>query len=166
MIVNPSATPSDVTPPADTPGVIAPPPLIYLGALGSGFALQALLPETPVADAVRWPLGVALMLAGGVLARSFFRAFARAGTPVSPYSRPTTLVTCGPYRVTRNPAYVGMALACAGIAVAASALWVLVPVALAVAIVDRGVIAREERFLERVFGEEYVRYKLRVRRWL
>jgi protein-S-isoprenylcysteine O-methyltransferase Ste14 len=75
-------------------------------------------------------------------------------------------VTSGPYRFTRNPAYVGMALVCAGIAVAASALWVLVPVAVAVAIIDRGVIAREERSLERGFVEEYLRYKRRVRRWL
>jgi protein-S-isoprenylcysteine O-methyltransferase Ste14 len=166
MIVRTTASQQESSPSPDTPGVIAPPPLIYLGALGSGFALQALLPGTPVAGAVRWPVGAALILGGGALARSFFREFAHAGTPISPYSKPTTLVTSGPYRLTRNPAYVGMALASAGIAVAAGALWVLVPVAAAVAIIDRGVIAREERFLERVFGEEYLRYTRRVRRWL
>jgi protein-S-isoprenylcysteine O-methyltransferase Ste14 len=124
------------------------------------------MPDTHVAAPVRWPLGAVLCVGGGALARSFFREFARARTPVSPYSKPTALVTSGPYRLTRNPGYVGMTLACAGIAVLASALWVLVPVALAVAIIDRGVIAREERFLERAFGGEYVRYTARVRRWL
>ena len=151
---------------ADSPGVIAPPPVIYLAALGSGFAAQPLLPGTPVAGAVRRPLEAVLMLGGGALARSFFREFARAGTPISPISKPTTLVTSGPYRLTRNPAYAGMALACAGIAVVAGALWVPAPVAAAVAIIERGVIAREERFLERVFAVEYRRYERHVRRWL
>jgi protein-S-isoprenylcysteine O-methyltransferase Ste14 len=158
--------PTHASRPAENPGVVAPPPLLYLGALAAGFALQALMPDTHIAAAVRWPLGALLCVAGAALARSFFREFARASTPVSPYSKPTALVTRGPYRLTRNPGYVGMTFACAGIAVLASSLWVLVPVAIAVAIIDRGVVAREERFLERAFGDDYLRYKARVRRWL
>jgi protein-S-isoprenylcysteine O-methyltransferase Ste14 len=150
----------------DVPGVIAPPPLIYLGGVAAGFGLEALLSSPSVPGALAWPIGAALIVIGGVLARSFIRAFARAGTPVSPYSTPTTLVTTGAYRVSRNPGYLGMALAYAGIAVVAGALWALAPLVVVLVLIDRGVIVREERFLERRFGEDYLRYKRRTRRWL
>jgi protein-S-isoprenylcysteine O-methyltransferase Ste14 len=87
------------------------------------------------------------------------------GTAVEPWKPTTAIVTTGPYRITRNPAYVGMALAYAGIAVMSDALWVLAPLPLVLLVIDRGVIAREERYLERKFGQEYLDYKDRVRRW-
>jgi len=138
----------------DTAGVIAPPPLVYLGGLATGLALAKARPATPVPPAVRWPAGGALL------------AFARAGTPVSPYSASTALVTTGPYRISRNPAYLGMALVYTGIAVSAEALWALAPLPAVLAVIDRGVIAREERYLDSRLGDEYHRYKERTRRWL
>ena len=150
----------------DLPGVIAPPPLIYLGGLAVGFGLEALFYSPSVQGAVAWPVGAVLMVTGGALARSFFHGFGRAGTPVSPYNTPTKLVTTGAYRLSRNPGYLGMALAYAGIAVMARALWALAPLVVVLVLIDRGVIAREERFLERKFGEDYLRYKRRTRRWL
>jgi protein-S-isoprenylcysteine O-methyltransferase Ste14 len=104
--------------------------------------------------------------AGVALARSFVTAFRRARTPVAPYRPTTAIVTTGPYVFSRNPAYLGMALAYAGIAVAAEALWVLAVLVPTLIVIDRGVIAAEERYLERKFGEEYLRYKARTRRWL
>jgi protein-S-isoprenylcysteine O-methyltransferase Ste14 len=148
------------------PGVIAPPPLIYLGGLGVGFALQAALPATSLAVWVSWPVGGVLLVAGAVLARSFFRAFHRASTPVSPYNSATALVTSGPYRLSRNPGYLGMALLYGGIAIAAQTLWAFVPLIVVLIAIDRGVIAREERYLEHRFGGEYRRYKRQTRRWL
>ena len=59
-----------------------------------------------------------------------------------------------------------MALTFVGIALLSSAVWVLVPLPLVLAVIDRGVIVREERYLERKFGEEYLAYKRTVRRWL
>jgi protein-S-isoprenylcysteine O-methyltransferase Ste14 len=150
----------------DTPGVIAPPPLIYLGGLLLGFGLQALLGPTPVPGVVRWLLGGVLIAIGASLARAFFRAFGRASTPVSPYGTPRKLVTGGPYRISRNPGYLGMALVYAGVAVIAGWLWALTILAVVLAVVDRGVIAREERYLERKFGADYLAYRARVRRWL
>jgi protein-S-isoprenylcysteine O-methyltransferase Ste14 len=68
--------------------------------------------------------------------------------------------------MTRNPAYLGMAMVYAGIAVSAEALWALAPLPAVLAVIDRGVIAREERYLDRTLGDEYRRYKQRTRRWL
>jgi protein-S-isoprenylcysteine O-methyltransferase Ste14 len=150
----------------DRPGVIAPPPLIYLAALGLGFLLDALLPSGSVPDALRWTLGPALVLAGIALQASFVVAFVRAKTNVDPYKPTKTIVTTGPYRLTRNPGYLGFTLFVAGIAVLAEALWIFAALALAVLVMDRGVIAREERYLERKFGEQYLSYKRSARRWI
>ena len=150
----------------DAPGVIAPPPLIFLGALAAGFALEALLPSAAIPGWLSWPLGLALVIAGGALAASFIGAFQRAHTPVDPYRPATALVTTGPYRLTRNPGYLGMALTYAGIAVLASALWTLIGLAAALVVVDRGVIAREEHHLEARFGDDHRRYRATTRRWL
>jgi protein-S-isoprenylcysteine O-methyltransferase Ste14 len=150
----------------DTAGVVAPPPLIYLGGLAIGFGLEALLPGASLPGAIRWALGGALVVAGVALLASFNTAFTRKGTAVQPWKPTTAIVTTGPYRLTRNPAYLGMALVYVGIALLAEALWVLAPLPLVLAIMDRAVIAREERYLERRFGREYLDYKTRARRWI
>ena len=154
------------SPPPDSAGVRVPPPLIFLGGLAVGFALEALLPGTSFPGVVQWVLGAALLVAGLALLASFNIAFNRRGTALEPWKPTTAIVSTGPYRVTRNPAYVGMALVYAGIAVMSEALWVLAPLPLVLLIIDRVVIAREERYLERKFGPEYLDYKGRVRRWI
>jgi protein-S-isoprenylcysteine O-methyltransferase Ste14 len=150
----------------DAAGVLAPPPLIYLSGLAVGFGLEGLLPSAPVPDAVSWGAGAVLLLGGGLLARSFFRALGRAGTTISPYGATTALVTTGPYRISRNPGYLGLALAYAGIALLSGALWPFASLVPTLALIDRGVIAREERYLERKFGDQYRRYRRQTRRWL
>jgi protein-S-isoprenylcysteine O-methyltransferase Ste14 len=151
---------------SDTAGVIAPPPLIYLGALAVGFGLNAAVGTGSLPSTVAAPIGGASIVAGVGLMGSFVQAFGRARTPIDPYTPSQAIVTDGPYRLTRNPAYLGMALVSAGIALVANAPWALAPLPVAIAIVDRGVIAREERYLERKFGAPYVEYKRRVRRWI
>jgi protein-S-isoprenylcysteine O-methyltransferase Ste14 len=155
-----------VTEDEDTAGVVAPPPLIYVAGLIVGFALEALLPGVDLPAVVEWGLGSLLVLAGLGLLLTFNASFSRKGTAVEPWKPTTAIVTTGPYRFTRNPAYLGMALTYAGIAVLSSALWVLVPLPFVIAVIDRGVIAREERYLERKFGDEYLGYKRTVRRWV
>jgi protein-S-isoprenylcysteine O-methyltransferase Ste14 len=150
----------------ETAGVIAPPPLIYLGALAIGFGLDAGIGTGSLPSIVAVPIGAASIITGAGLLRSFLRAFQRARTPVDPYTPSAAIVTDGPYRLTRNPAYLGMAFTHAGIAIVANAPWALAPLPVAIAVIDRGVIAREERYLERKFGKPYVDYKRRVRRWM
>jgi protein-S-isoprenylcysteine O-methyltransferase Ste14 len=122
---------------------------------------DASLPST-----VARPVGAAFIVVGAGLLGTFVQAFGRARTPVDPYTPSQAIVTDGPYRLSRNPGYLGMALAYAGIAVVANAPWALVPLPVAIAVIDRGVIAREERYLERKFGSRYTDYRRRVRRWI
>jgi protein-S-isoprenylcysteine O-methyltransferase Ste14 len=158
--------PDGTTSSTDAAGVIAPPPLIYLGTLGIGLGLDALIGTGSVPSTVALPAGTAAIIAGAGLLASFRQAFQRARTPIDPYAPSRTIVTDGPFRLTRNPAYLGMSLAYAGIAVVANAPWALVPLPVAIAVIDRGVISREERYLERKFGKPYADYKRRVRRWI
>jgi protein-S-isoprenylcysteine O-methyltransferase Ste14 len=150
----------------DTAGVIAPPPLIYLAGLAVGFVLEALLAGSSVPAVIRWALGGCLAVAGVALLASFETAFSRRGTATNPLKPTTAIVTTGPYGLTRNPAYLGMTLLYVGIALLAGALWVLVPLPVVLLVIDRAVIAREERYLERKFGREYLDYKNSVRRWI
>jgi protein-S-isoprenylcysteine O-methyltransferase Ste14 len=114
---------------------------------------------------LQW-LGIALLVLGVCLFGWFVSALTRAGTPVAPYSQTTAIVTTGPYRLSRNPGYLSMTLIYVGIALVADAPWTLVTLVPAVLVVHFGVIAREESYLERLFGDEYLRYKQRTRRWL
>ena len=149
----------------ETAGVIAPPPVIYLGSLGLGFVLEVLLPGAELPGWAQWA-GAAIIAAGVGLVVAFERAFTRAGTDANPYRASTALATDGPYRFSRNPAYLGMASIFIGIALAADAPWALVMLVPAILLMHYGVILREERYLEGLFGEEYLRYKRTTRRWL
>jgi protein-S-isoprenylcysteine O-methyltransferase Ste14 len=139
-----------------TAGVIARPPLLFLAAFLIGFVLDRLL---------RLPFG-SLILIGFALFAAGIRNFMRAETPV-PTNEPTrVLVTTGIHGWTRNPIYLGMFLIYGGIGVAAQNIWILV-LTLPLAILIRyGVVAREEAYLERRFGDAYREYRQTVRRWL
>jgi protein-S-isoprenylcysteine O-methyltransferase Ste14 len=76
------------------------------------------------------------------------------------------LTTAGPFDYSRNPAYLSLAMIYAGIAALRNSLWAILPLTLVLYVIQREVIGREERYLERTFGEEYLAYKARVRRWV
>jgi protein-S-isoprenylcysteine O-methyltransferase Ste14 len=152
-----------------TAGVVARPPLLFLGALLIGFASDRLLRlpfPVPEADLVHWLIAGSLILVGLALAITGIRKFSRAGTPVPTKESTRVLVTTGIHGWTRNPIYLGMFLVYGGIGVAARSPWTLI-LMLPLAITIRyGVVAREERYLETKFGAVYRAYKASVRRWL
>ncbi len=153
----------------DTPnnaGVIAPPPLIYGGALGAGLLAKALFPATFLPRGAARALGIPLTGAGLLLFISSLRALRRAETDVRPYKPTTSIVAEGPYRFTRNPIYLGFTLVYGGVTALANSPWGALLLPLVLVLMQRGVIQREERYLERVFVEEYLQYKARVRRWI
>jgi protein-S-isoprenylcysteine O-methyltransferase Ste14 len=90
----------------------------------------------------------------------------RAGTPASPYKPVSHMVTEGPFHYTRNPGYLAMTMIYTGIASLANALWAILLLPVVLIGIQRGVIEREERYLEHKFGEEYLCYKAQVRRWI
>ncbi len=150
----------------DKPGIVAPPPLIYLGALIFGLLLNRRLPIGFLPRGIARGLGWSLLGAGALLLGWFEWAMRQADTPTNPYKPVEHIATEGPFRYTRNPGYLSMAMIYTGIASLANALWAILLLPGALLVIQRGVIEREERYLERKFGEEYLRYKARVRRWI
>jgi protein-S-isoprenylcysteine O-methyltransferase Ste14 len=146
--------------------VRVPPPLIYIGAVALAFAVDRLLPlrlfPGPLSD---W-VGGALVLSGLILDVLGMRELLRAKTTMRP-DRPTSaLVTSGPYRFSRNPLYLSLALILAGTGIWIDNLWMLALVVPTNAIISRVAIAPEERHLSDSFGPLYREYQDAVPRWL
>jgi protein-S-isoprenylcysteine O-methyltransferase Ste14 len=150
----------------DNPGIRVPPPPVYLLALILGLLLdrKAHVPFLPrgVARVLGWPL-----VGGGMALAAWFVRTMRAVDTTIRIDKPVSgLVQNGPFRYSRNPGYVALAMIYTGIAVLRNALWAILLLPLVVYVIQREVIEREERYLERTFGEEYLSYKARVRRWV
>jgi protein-S-isoprenylcysteine O-methyltransferase Ste14 len=122
------------------------------------------LPFLPGTFAV--PLGVPLVAIAVALFSYSVAKFRAAGTPV-PARKPTTvIVRTGPYRFSRNPIYLAFSVFQIGIAIWVNSVWLLATLVGAVALIHYVVIPREEQYLERKFGGQYLDYKVSVRRWL
>jgi protein-S-isoprenylcysteine O-methyltransferase Ste14 len=152
---------------SETAQVLVRPPVAWAVAVVSGFALDSLEPLPFVPE--DWPgglIGAVAFVLALALALWAMDTMTTAGTNV-PTNRPTTaMVEGGPYRFTRNPIYLGMFGGLIGLGIAFDTFWLpamLVPFAL---VIRYGVVAREEAYLERKFGEDYRGYRRRVRRWL
>jgi protein-S-isoprenylcysteine O-methyltransferase Ste14 len=141
------------------------PPLIYLAAITAGVLLHLAWP-TPIVPATLPPFVPPILVFGAVALFAWStRTLQNAGTPV-PGNRPTTvIVRTGPYRFSRNPIYLAFSLLHLGISLWVNSAWLLSTLAVAISVMTYLVIPREERFLERRFGEDYLQYKAVVRRW-
>ncbi len=150
----------------DTAGVIAPPPVIYFAFLLIGLGADALWPVAVLPQVARYAAGGAVIALSLALVISAFRQFRRHKTSFKPHEPSTALITEGPYRYSRNPMYLALSLLYAGLSIAADSPWTLALLAPLLIVMHYGVIIREERYLERKFGDDYRRYKSTARRWL
>ena len=150
----------------DNPGINVPPPLIYLVPLILGLLLDGrvhlpFLPRT-AARGLGW-----LLIGGGAMLNGWFLQTMRgADAPIRTDKPVPRLTTEGPFRYSRNPSYLALALIYAGIASLRNSLWAMLLLPPVVMVMQRELIGREERYLERAFGEEYLAYKSQVRRWV
>jgi protein-S-isoprenylcysteine O-methyltransferase Ste14 len=156
------------TEPLPNAGVRFPPPFIYLLGLALAFGLNRAVPLWLMSPEPRWMfrLGIALVIAGFLLALSGIVTFRRRGTAIIPHHPASTIVTSGPYRFTRNPMYIGMTCVYVGVSFLLDSWWAFGLLPVVMLIIDRQVIAREERYLASAFGAEYGAYRARVRRWI
>ena len=148
------------------PGLRVHPPVIYLAALLAGIGFNHLWPIRLLAG--RWGavIGAVLVVAGVAIMPPVLMRFRRADTPFNAHKAASALITDGPYRFSRNPAYVALTLWYLGLGFLLSNGWILLLAIPVLLVMDQWVIRREERHLETKFGEAYLRYKSRVRRWL
>lgn len=150
----------------DNAGVIAPPPLIFGIPLAIALYENQSKPFAILDPRYGRIAGVALIAVGVILMVAAMIQFVRARTSVVP-TRPTTALVDGwPYSMSRNPIYLALAIVYVGIALYFDTLWPFLLLPLVLIVIQRGVIDREERYLEGKFGGDYIDYKMRVRRWL
>ena len=148
------------------PDVVLPPPLVYLAPLVGGLVLDRLI---PLPRLPRWstvPVGAAALTGGVALMGWFLRTMRQVDTPVDVRQAPRHLAVAGPFRYTRNPAYVAFTATYLGISLLTRARWPLLLLPAALAVIDRGVIRREEVHLQHRFGSDYENYRSQVRRWI
>lgn len=160
-------TTSSVAANADRADVVVFPPLIGAVLIGSGVALHLAFPAQLLPN---WELALGIglpVLAGGIaLQVACIRMLRRAGTDVI-FKRPTSVILKrGPYEWSRNPIYLSVMAQVVGLSFALNTVWLLALSMLLLLYFQFWVIAREERYLERRFGDEYRAYKSSVRRWI
>jgi protein-S-isoprenylcysteine O-methyltransferase Ste14 len=155
--------------PRSTPGVRFPPPILFVGGLLIGWALDRYwlpLPQSRFEGPIVRSIGLGLLVVGvGVIAWGVL-TFLRGRTAIIPSRSASRLVTHGPYRYTRNPMYTGLTLAYLGVAILMNSAWPLILLPVVIGLLVRLVISREEAYLRDAFGAEYDAYRARVRRWL
>ncbi len=147
-------------------GMLVPPPILLLALIAAcvgahAFGLDGFTVSTP-----RSVLATLMLVASAALVASCARRFKKAGTPFRPISPATTIVRDGPYRISRNPMYLGMAGLLAGLGVLLGSPCFGAAVVVFLVVVHFGVVLPEERYLESLHGETYRQYKRQVRRWL
>jgi protein-S-isoprenylcysteine O-methyltransferase Ste14 len=151
----------------DNSNAIIHPPIAWALAFVAGLGVDWLYPLRFVPASVSGPwVGGAIFAIGLALAIWAIITIRKAGTRLEINKPTTTIVANGPYRFTRNPIYIGMFLGQIGLAIGFDSLWILAALVPFYLVIRYGVIAREEAYLERKFGNVYLGYKSRVRRWL
>jgi protein-S-isoprenylcysteine O-methyltransferase Ste14 len=151
----------------DRSNAVVRPPLALALAIFGGLVAERLVPLPFLPEAVpRTWAGIAVLAVGLALGVWAIVTLRQAGTRVETTKPTTTIVTWGPYGLTRNPIYVGMLVVLIGLAIALNTAWLLVALVPFYFVIRFGVIAREEEYLERKFGNTYRSYKSHVRRWV
>ena len=150
----------------DNPGVVARPPLLYGATFIVALVLHWLWPMPIHADfAAPWA-GFALLASGVGVALWGRKTMQGAGTNIDPSLPTTAVVASGPFQFSRNPLYLALTLAYLGLTLVVDTWWGVVALVPLLVIMHRGVVLREERYLERTFGETYRQSRSRVRRYL
>jgi protein-S-isoprenylcysteine O-methyltransferase Ste14 len=142
------------------------PPFVYLMSLILGGLVQLSAPLPFLPRALTVPLGVPLVVVAIALFWFSVAKFRAAGTPVPGHKPSTAIVRTGPCRFSRNPIYLAFSVFQLGVTICANSVWLLATLTGALALIHYFVIPREEQYLERKFGTEYLDYKASVRRWL
>ncbi len=172
MIELPPRTDSalDRSPPDRAPdcaNVVVQPPVLLILLVATGYGLDFLMPLTflPAGFPAAW-VGGAVWLAGFALAGLAIAQFRRRGIEEQAHTPTAEIVDSGVFAFSRNPIYVGTCIAIVGVAIIYDMLWIMAMLVPFYFVIRYGVVAREEAYLERKFGDAYRDYKTRVRRWI
>ena len=153
--------------PNEHAGVLIRPPIVWVLVVAGGLLLRKWVPLgfIPQGWPYHWIGGFVFVLAV-VLAVWAFVTFRSFRADVDTHTPTTYVETGGPFAWSRNPIYLSMLISLVGLAIAFNTLWIIIGLAGWYPVMRWGVISREEAYLERMFGDDYLAYRSRVRRWL
>jgi len=150
----------------DKAHVVALPPLIVVVTLALGVFLNFVWPMKFLGRSDALWLGTLLIVVSIPIVIGAALQLTKAKTAFDVRKPTIEIVTGGVFRISRNPTYLSMMLGFVGIASLVDSLWMLLLALPLVLIIQKGVIEPEEHYLEQKFGETYLHYKARVRRWI
>lgn len=142
------------------------PPVYMLFSICLMFVIDWFIPTSFASGPLVWGFGACFISVGIFLDIYSALLFKKANTPLIPFHEMTFQVETGPYKITRNPMYLGMVFIQIGVAIILGSAIALVPLAVFFWIIQKNFIEGEERYMEERFGERYLNYKKRVRRWI
>jgi protein-S-isoprenylcysteine O-methyltransferase Ste14 len=148
------------------PGVRIHPPVIFAASILTGYGIHALWPLAMPFGLHGKTVAIALLVPALVMTGLCLREFYRAKTDVRPDRPDTALITTGPYSLSRNPLYLVLVIIQLMVAAGMNMAWIALMSIASVIFITRYAIAREERYLEQLFGQDYRDYRARVRRWI
>jgi protein-S-isoprenylcysteine O-methyltransferase Ste14 len=148
------------------PGLRFPPPLLLLAAVGCTWLVDWIRPLPIVAGDALLMAGIVIIAAALLIALTALLHFFEAKTHVEPWHPTTKIIRGGVYRFSRNPIYLSFCIVAVGTGLVLNSWWVVASVTLLKPLLERLVISREEIYLEKKFGDHYLEYKRKVRRWL
>ena len=151
---------------SDKAGVLMFPPLLYLLVLATGILISYFFPKQLIGFSIALPMGIIISMAG--IASLIFAAhlFRKNKNPVNPSGSTQLIISNGIYKYTRNPMYLSLTIIYTGISIITNAWFSFVLLFPLLIVVQKGIIEREEKYLTRKFGDEYLAYKGKVRRWI
>ena len=152
----------------DHADIVMPPPAIFGIVLVAGLLLHKCCPLSIMDDpgTMGRTIGSLLFILAGVIMVPTTLLMLRKKTALRPEHKTTTIVTSGFFKYSRNPLYFSLILIFGGVGFYNNLLWLLILLPVLLIALERGVVVHEERYLERLFGEEYLQYKNKVRRWV
>jgi protein-S-isoprenylcysteine O-methyltransferase Ste14 len=148
------------------PGLKFPPLLLVLAVIGSAWLADQLRPLPIIEGAPLWMPGAVVIAFALLIMLIALLHFFEAKTHIEPWHPTTAIIRKGVYRFSRNPIYLAFCIATVGAGLVLNSWWVIASVAVLKPLLEHLVISREEIYLEKKFGDQYLDYKRQVRRWL
>ncbi len=142
------------------------PPTYLLIAIAVMVVLHFMFPIMTIVSLPWNLLGIVPLVVGVVINMVADNTFRRANTPIKPFEEPTALVTSGMYQVSRNPMYLGLVLILVGIAILLGSVMPYIVIPVFMILIEKSFIRVEEQGLEQKFGQQWLEYRQRVRRWV
>jgi protein-S-isoprenylcysteine O-methyltransferase Ste14 len=152
----------------DNPRVYIPPPLIYVAVFLVSFLIQQMIPldRNFFYSAIAANISIVLILCSLIFSIPAVIQFVRSKNSIVPLKPASSLQFRGIYALSRNPMYFGLLLLYTGIGIVKGNWWTIILIPIVIILVHLLVIKKEEAYLKRAFGEDYLNYKRQVRRWI